>query len=30
LPTKGQSLELLSCKVVRAGVVLLHYRFHYY
>lgn len=29
-PSLGQSLELLSCEVKRAGVVLLHYRFHFY
>ena len=29
-PCDGQSLELLSCDVVRAGVVLLRYRFHFY
>ncbi|MGN0916084.1 MAG: dihydrofolate reductase family protein [Succinivibrio sp.] len=29
-PCDGQSLELLSCEVVRAGVVRLHYRFHFY
>ncbi len=28
LPCQGQSLELISCDVVRAGVVLLKYRFH--
>lgn len=27
-PCEGQTLELLECKVVRAGVVLLHYGFH--
>lgn len=30
LPCKGQSLELISCQVLRAGVVRLRYRFHYY
>ena len=30
LPALGQSLELLSCDVKRAGVVVLHYRFHFY
>ena len=30
LPCKGQSLELISCEALRAGVVRLRYRFHYY
>ena len=30
MPCKGQSLELISCEVVRAGVVRLRYRFHFY
>lgn len=29
-PCDGQSLELVSCNVVRAGVVRLHYNFHFY
>ncbi len=29
-PGKGQSLELISCEVVRAGVVRLRYKFHFY
>ena len=29
-PASGQSLELISCQVKRAGVIVIHYRFHYY
>lgn len=29
-PGKGQSLELISCEAVRAGVVRLRYKFHFY